>query len=134
DRCAMKVGTDGVLLGAWARHPGAAHILDIGTGTGLLALIAAQRNPAALIDAVEVDAGAAQQARENVAASPWPERIRVYHADVRNWAAPEEGYDLILCNPPFYTGHRPSRDARTATAKHDVAIGLDQLVQQAVRL
>lgn len=132
DRCAMKVGTDGVLLGAWTRYANALRILDIGTGTGLLAVIAAQRNHRALIDAVEIDAASAEQARENVAASPWADRINVFHADVRSWM-PEEGYDLILCNPPFYKGHQTSRNVRTATAKHDLELSIEQLLIEAGR-
>ena len=80
--CAMKVGTDGVLLGAWAPLDNVQHILDMGTGTGLLALMAAQRAPQATISAVELDAAACHQAGQNVAASPWSERIALYHADV----------------------------------------------------
>lgn len=132
DRCALKVGTDGVLLGAWTRYANALRILDIGTGTGLLTLIAAQRNQRATIDAVEIDAASAEQARENAMASPWAERINVFHADVRNWE-PSEGYDLVLCNPPFYKGHQPSRVVRTATAKHDLELSLAQLVNVADR-
>ena len=132
DRCAMKVGTDGMLLGAWTRYASALRILDIGTGTGLLALIAAQRNNRATIEAVEIDGASAEQARENVWASPWVERIKVFHADVRNWDT-SVGYDLVLCNPPFYKGHQASRGLRTATAKHDLELSLAQLLQVADR-
>ncbi len=132
DRCAMKVSTDGVLLGAWTQYANALRILDIGTGTGVLAMIAAQRNHRAVIDAVEIDPRSADQAKENAASCPWPRRIHVFNADVRNWMPPE-GYDLVICNPPFYKDHNVSRDARTATAKHDVELGLDQLVKEADR-
>lgn len=106
DRTAMKVGTDGVLLGAWA--PGTAdapalapkantaeapRILDIGTGTGVVALMMAQRFPEASITGIELDADAAQQARENVAASPWAERITVVEGDVRLWAEGSESLE-----------------------------------------
>jgi tRNA1Val (adenine37-N6)-methyltransferase len=87
DRCALKVGTDGVVLGAWANVEEAKRILDIGTGTGLLALMAAQRAPGARIDAVEIDEAAAEQAAENVAASPWADRVRVHRMDVRRMPA-----------------------------------------------
>lgn len=133
DRCAMKVGTDGVLLGAWTDYAGAARILDIGTGTGLLALIAAQRTPDALVDAVEIDPDAAQQARDNALGSPWSARIAVHRADIRQWA-PHLRYDLILCNPPFYKGHGTSQDQRTAQAKHEGALDLGSLMRSMDRL
>lgn len=128
DRCAMKVSTDGVLLGAWTKYANASRILDIGAGTGVLALIAAQRNPSAMIDAVEIDAASAEQARENATASPWPDRVNVFHVDVRQWDR-DACYDLVLCNPPFYKGHQSSSDARTAIAKHEMSLGMDALVQ-----
>jgi tRNA1Val (adenine37-N6)-methyltransferase len=127
DRTAMKVGTDGVLLGAWAPVAGARRILDIGTGTGLIALMAAQRNPEAHIDALEIDADAAAQARDNVAASPWADRIQVLQADFLDYAQSyaaalqEEAaapYDVILSNPPFFTETFQSPDARRAAARH----------------
>lgn len=133
DRCAMKVSTDGVLLGAWACTAPAGRILDVGTGTGLLALIAAQRIPEAWIDAVEVDAQAAGQARENVASSPWPGRIGIHKADIRQWASGER-YDLVLCNPPFHKGHRPSVNERMAKAKHEGTLGLLELLAAIERL
>lgn len=126
DRCALKVGTDGVLFGAWTDHAGAQRILDIGTGTGVLALIAAQRNPGARIDAVEIDEDSATQAAENVAASPWPERIRVHHMDARRMRAAER-YDLIVCNPPYYAGYSSSPDPRKGLAKHSDELLFEEL-------
>ena len=117
DRCALKVGTDGVLFGAWVNYEGARRILDIGTGTGVLALIAAQRNSEAHIDAVEIDDASAEQAAENVAASPWSDRMRVHRMDVRRMKAGEL-YDLIICNPPYYAGYSTSPDERIGLAKH----------------
>lgn len=117
DRCAMKVSTDGVLFGAWMEVAGARKILDIGTGTGLLALIAAQRNATATIDAVEIDDAAAEQAAENVVASPWADRVRVHRMDVRRMKATEP-YDLVICNPPYYAGYSTSPDERIGLAKH----------------
>lgn len=105
DRCAMKVGTDGILLGAWAPVAGVKRILDIGTGSGLQALMLAQRTEEHVtIDAVELDPQAARQASENAADSPWAERIRVECADVLTWAPEQTArYDLIVSNPPYFT-------------------------------
>lgn len=117
DRCALKVGTDAVLFGSWVSFAGAERILDIGTGTGVLALIAAQRAPNAMVDAVEIDDPSAEQAKENAAASPWPDRIRVHRLDVRRMHATEP-FDLIICNPPYYAGYAKSPDPRIGLAKH----------------
>lgn len=104
DRCAMKVGTDGILLGAWAPVAGVKRILDIGTGSGLQALMLAQRTEQHVtIDAVELDAQAAMQASENAAESPWADRIKVQCADVLVWEQEQTArYDLIVSNPPYY--------------------------------
>ena len=104
DRCAMKVGTDGILLGAWAPIARVKRVLDIGAGSGLLALMLAQRTDAEVtIDAVELDAEAAAQAAENIAESPWASRIHLHRADIQQWLAEENSrYDLIISNPPYY--------------------------------
>lgn len=128
DRCAMKVSTDGVVFGAWPRAEGAKRILDIGTGTGLLALMAAQRNSIAHIDAVEIDQDAAEQAAENAMASPWADRVRVHWMDVRR-SHVSDPYDLILCNPPYYTGYMEATDARTSLAKHSSELSFTELMQ-----
>jgi len=105
DQCAMKIGTDGVLLGAWA---GVNHqpqsILDVGAGTGVIALMMAQRSTAALIDALELDDNAFQQCVHNFENSPWGDRLFCYHADFKEFVAEmDESYDLIISNPPFFT-------------------------------
>lgn len=116
EQCGMKVTTDGVAFGAlatsWMTAPRS--VLDIGTGTGVLALMTAQRFSAARIDAVEVDESAAGQARDNAGQFS---NIRVRHGDVRDL---EGSYDTILCNPPFFENHRPSPDARRSLARHDL--------------
>ena len=105
DKCAMKVGTDGVLLGAWTfveNNP--TSVLDIGTGSGLIALQLAQRCDAELIDAVEIDAASFEQAVANFENSPWGDRLFCYHASLAMFTSEiDERYDLIVSNPPFYT-------------------------------
>lgn len=104
DRCAMKVGTDGILLGAWAPVAGVKRILDIGTGSGLLALMLAQRTDEnVIIDAVELDVDAAQQAQENIAQSPWMHRVSIHTEDAQRWVPRQTvRFDLIISNPPYY--------------------------------
>ena len=101
-RCAMKVGTDGTLLGAWASLPDSTrNILDIGTGTGLIAIMAAQRHPDAQICAIDIDSDCILQAEENVAACPWSERIKLYHSPLQEFSS-EEKFDVIISNPPYF--------------------------------
>ncbi len=133
DRCAMKVGTDAMLFGAWVEVASTRRILDVGTGTGVLALIAAQRAPGAVVDAVEIDDEAAAQATENVAASPWPDRIRVHRMDVRRMRATDP-FDLILCNPPYYAGYSTPDDPRIGVAKHSAELTLTDLIAAVHRL
>ena len=128
DRCTLKVGTDGVVLGAWANVEGAKRILDIGTGTGLLALMCAQRNKEAQIDAIEIDDASAEQAAENVSASPWADRMRVHRMDAKKMRSTEK-YDLIICNPPFYAGEMASPDQRAGVAKHSGELGFSDLAK-----
>lgn len=119
DKCAMKVGTDGILLGAWAKpaHDEPTHMLDIGTGTGLIALMLAQRFPASHLEAIELDTSAADQAAQNVAASPFTHQIRVIPQALQD-LAPQKAYDLIVSNPPFFVAGNPSPDPRRAAARH----------------
>ena len=113
----MKVGTDGVLLGAWAELEEAASILDIGTGTGLIALMAAQRNAQARIDALEIEPAACREAAYNIRISPWAERIRLYPQALQAFF-PAIGYDCILCNPPFFVHSTPAPDNGRSLARH----------------
>lgn len=114
-RCAMKVGTDGVLLGAWAE--GGQLILDIGTGTGVVALMMAQRYAAADIDAIEVDHDAAEQAADNVRLSPFAFRITVTHTALQNFH-PAAPYDSIVCNPPYFLNSMKAPEASRSLARH----------------
>lgn len=129
----MKVGTDGVLLGAWATVEGDCRILDVGTGSGLIALMAAQRSAEADIVAIDIDSGAARQARENVAASPWSDRIRVVMADLVSWHS-DELFDHILSNPPYFADSLPSPDVQRSVARHTSKLDYEALVASAVRL
>ena len=118
----MKVGTDGVLLGAWCeqflKSESSRRILDIGTGTGLIALMLAQRNPNAMIDAIEIDIAACGQAAENFAASPLSERLKAIPGCVREYR-PVHQYDLIVTNPPWFSDSLKSPSSNRNTARHD---------------
>ena len=135
DRCAMKVGTDGVLLGAWAKVEECQRILDVGTGTGLIALMAAQRSQAH-VTAIDLDEGAVAQAQENVAASPWKQRIRVVAMDMRNMELEEHEapFDALLCNPPFFENSLKCPDAARTMARHTDTLSFDELARSAARL
>ena len=117
-RAPMKVGTDGVLLGSWVNCAAASEVLDIGTGTGLLALMVAQRNRMAHIVAIEPHAGAAEDARGNFDNSPWKDRLKLKEIALEEFKT-ERKFDLIVANPPFFTG--PSPDAGRAFARHAAA-------------
>lgn len=132
DKCAMKVGTDGVLLGAWARVKGAREILDAGTGTGLIGLMVAQRNLTARVTAVELDAAAAEQARENMERSPFADRMTLAKADLRNYARVAPGkFDHIVCNPPYFVGSLLSPDKYRTQARHAVNLTPAELLEVA---
>lgn len=133
DKCAMKVGTDGVLLGAWAPVENAQRILDVGTGTGLIALQLAQRNPQAEIVAVEIDSAAAGQAAENVARSPWQDRIEVICHDFRYYES-EEKFDLIVSNPPYFVDALKCPDEQRCTARHTGGLNYDLLFRRSAQL
>ena len=133
DRCAMKIGTDGVLLGAWVSIKNSPFsILDIGAGTGIIALQLAQRSHAEIVDAIEIDANAYEQCVDNFENSAWGDRLFCYHASLEEFVAEiEDKYDLIVSNPPFY-----SEDYKTTAAPRDIArfndaLPFDELIESA---
>ncbi len=133
DRCAMKVGTDGVLLGAWAPiHHNPFSILDIGAGTGLLALMLAQRTHAELIDAIEIDADAYEQCVENFEASSWNDRLFCYHASLEEFVEEiDDAYDLIVSNPPFYSENYHSGNKARDIARQQISLPPEHLFNAA---
>lgn len=157
DRCAMKVGTDGVLLGCWSGYDAAAagsptiplryhyaRCLDIGTGSGLIALMLAQRFPDALIDAIDIDKAAVEQAAENFAASPWSDRLHAFHARLQEWQSHSvpslegrvrEGfYSLIVSNPPYFQNSLKNPDKGRQTARHTDTLSFSELIHHSTRL
>ncbi len=138
DQCAMKIGTDGVLLGAWTNLDHQPEtILDIGAGTGILALIMAQRSTAMCIDAVEIEEKAYIQCVENFENSPWGDRLFCYHADFLDFAAEmDDPYDLIICNPPFFKESSINSTASSARqqARFSTHLPFEKLLKGAVQL
>lgn len=132
DRCAMKVGTDGVLLGAWGAVEGK-RILDIGTGTGLIALMAAQRNPDAQVLGIDIDKDAVLQAQENIAKSPFANRVSCALQDITTFGS-KNTYDAILCNPPFFTEDTLPDEERRMLARNSKSLPFSLLVSRAASL
>lgn len=136
DRCAMKIGTDGVLLGAWTpidNNP--YNILDIGTGTGIIALMLAQRSSANQIDALEIDENAYEQATNNFENSPWNDRLFCFHAALDEFVEePEDEYDLIVSNPPFYSEDYKSENEQRDLARFQDAMPFEDLIEAAALL
>ena len=133
DRCAMKIGTDGVLLGAWTpitNNP--LSVLDIGTGTGIIALMLAQRSNAEQIDALEIDEDAYEQAVDNFENSPWSDRLFCFHAGLDEFVEePEDEYDLIVSNPPFYTEDYKTDNEQRDLARFADAMPFEDLIEAA---
>ena len=141
ERCAMKIGTDGVLLGAWTpliNNP--FNVLDIGAGTGILSLMLAQRSNAApnnvgIIDAIEIDEDAYEQCVENFEASPWGDKLFCFHVGLDEFVdEPEDEYDLIISNPPFYTDDYKSDNTSRDLARFEDALPFEELIEAAALL
>ena len=130
ERCAMKIGTDGVLLGAWTsvdHNP--YNVLDIGAGTGILSLMIAQRCHADQIEAIEIDDDAFEQCAENFENSPWADRLFCFHASLLEYIeAVDEKFDLIICNPPFYTEDYKTKDSARDIARFSDAMPLEHII------
>ena len=133
DRCAMKVGTDGVLLGAWTDLSHSRRILDIGTGTGLIALMLAQRCMDARITAIDLDSAAVEQAQENIQASPWKDRIEALQQDICTYH-PNGTFDTIVSNPPYFIDSLKCPDGQRNTARHTDTLDADRLIGKASEL
>ena len=133
DRCAMKIGTDGVLLGAWCPiNNNPISVLDIGAGTGILSLMLAQRSNAEQIDAIEIDEKAFEQCVENFEGSPWSDRLFCFHAGLDEFMdEPEDEYDIIISNPPFYTDDYKTEDEQRDLARFADAMPFEDLVEAA---
>lgn len=131
DQCAMKVSTDACLLGAVTSTPAEGKILDIGTGTGILSLLLAQRCHC-MIDAAELDEASFRQAASNVAHSKWNDRIHVVHTDIRLYHSLTK-YALIICNPPFYENHFKSPSSQKNKAKHAEHLSYQELLEAVKR-
>ena len=144
DQCAMKVGTDGVLLGAWAQ--GGERVLDIGTGTGVIALMMAQRYAEAHVVAVDIDEAAVRQARQNADASPFGDRVEVVLTSIQDYATScslsfGEGrgevpshFDSIVCNPPFFVDSLKAPDQQRSLARHADTLPFAELMRAAYPL
>jgi len=131
DRCAMKVGTDGVLLGAWANPGNAARLLDVGSGSGLIALIMAQRCETE-VHGVEYDTEAFIQATENAAASPWSGRIHIFEADFNRYS--NGLYDLIVSNPPFFRESLKAPEKERNQARHTDTLSYESLIRKSAEM
>lgn len=135
ERSAMKVGMDGVLLGAWADASGAKRILDIGSGTGLIALMMAQKNFQAQVDAIEIDEEAFLEAKLNAQNSPWKNRINPVLCNFQEFALrADQKYDLIVSNPPFFTNGEKAPIKNRAQARHSDSLSSDDLISGAANI
>ena len=134
DKCAMKVGIDGVLLGAWASVENCQNILDIGTGTGLIALMLTQRSEASIIG-IDIEKDAAVQATENVKISPWKDRIRILEQSFQDFAdTTNQQFDLIVSNPPYFNNSLKAPLENRSIARHTDSLSHKELIENALKI
>ena len=133
DKTAMKVGTDGVLLGCWCDVSKAKRVLDVGTGCGLIALMIAQRQPDALIYGIDIDEGAVEEASYNAEHSPWHHRLRLHCADFNHFDC-DEKFDLIVSNPPYFKNALPAQEMARNQARHMTELSIQQLITKSTEL
>lgn len=134
--CAMKIGTDGVLLGAWANIELAHNVLDVGSGSGLISLMIAQRSKAS-ITGIEIEPLAVNQSIENINTSPWYNRISIINSDFIKWASLPHNFSLfdhIVSNPPFFSNGPTAPTFARATARHENSLGYEQLLKLSKKL
>ncbi|MCL2597291.1 MAG: methyltransferase [Paludibacter sp.] len=132
--CTFKVGVDGVLLGAWADVEGITNVLDVGTGSGLIALMIAQRNCTAKIKAIDIDNNSVLQAQENFRNSQFSNRISIKKIDFRKFLSKREKFDLVICNPPFFVNSLQSPENKRNIARHSVCLTHEELLTNAKNL
>lgn len=128
NNAAMKVSTDGIMLGAWADLTGVKHLLDIGTGTGLLALMCKQRNQTLSIDAVELDPKAVIDARQNILQSPWSDDIKVHECAIQTFKSSQQ-FDVVISNPPYFNHSLKGRDQHRNRARHTDGLSYTELLR-----
>ncbi len=134
EKCAMKVGTDGVLLGAWASIKGISSALDVGTGTGLIALMIAQRSKAT-VKAIEIDKKAVKESQNNIINSPWPDRINSEHISLQQFVNnSSQQFDLIVSNPPYFINSLKSNSTSRNIARHNQSLNYEDLITSAEKL
>ncbi len=133
DKCAMKVGTDAVLLGSWVNASNAKTILDIGTGTGIIALMLAQKSDAT-IDAIDIDKNAFLQASENIAGCKWKERIQIHHISLQQYSTDSPKYDLIVSNPPYFVDSSKASEESRTNARHTDQLPFSDLLNGVLNL
>lgn len=133
DQCAMKVNTDGCLLGGWASSTSPKKILDIGAGSGVIALMLAQKYPEAQVEGVEIEAVCAAQCTSNFARSPFADRLKCHNIAIQH-VKTNARYDLIVSNPPYFLNDTPSAEKTRHQARHQIGLSLDELFRAVAQL